>query len=429
VADQGAVAISDARPTSSSISCARTSRSGRRVVKSRREVRPVNELSQRVAALGWCRRRRAKPYRRSRAAFGAVGAMLDKFQGRESHASFRDPPMSQVADLTVSMRKAIPSGTSADLGTVAHRHRGARGRDLPDVSNESLCARRCSRRARSIRPGPRALHCGHPLRKVARPARHSHTGRGKSELCGSFPERRVRDEGDGAVAKPDRLHQPRPSSPLPARGSCRASARRDSTGYGVHRPLSPRAGGTSRRPRGQIRGGPRGGIVAPPANPGLLSAGYGQSAQGDHADGPRLPRMSSSSAHEYELRHGCVRRTRNLADLRRATPRARAASTVASTAVTGAVAAVAASYPIDAATPCSCADVCAEGSARYGLGGRLLRASLAFARGRACGPRRARDRVGAEGPMRSTPALASSPRTRAPSPHRWRPAFRARSLA
>ena len=67
-------------------------------------------------------------------AFGAVGAMLDKFKAGEP-CDVVILTNAQIADLTA--RRAVVPETSADIGTVPTAIAVRDGRDLPDVSNET----------------------------------------------------------------------------------------------------------------------------------------------------------------------------------------------------------------------------------------------------------------------------------------------------
>ena len=338
-----------------------------------REVGPVTSFISAGAAQGLVKAAAGEAGIDIDGSFGAVGAMLDKFRAGEpcDVVILTD---SQVADLTA--RAEVIPGTSADLGTVPTAIAVREGRDLPDVSNEGAL------RAALLAAG--AIYSPDPARSTA----GIHFGKVIDQLgIRAQVEARLRHFPNGAAAMKAmaedggnpigctqateilatpgaRLVQPLPKGFDLETVYTAAVAARAAQPKAAGEFVALLVGESSRAAR--IRAGFRGYVIRAATN----------------ADAADVRDVVQQVLTEYELAMDACGVDADLADVEASYSARGGCFDVAIEGGTGAVAGCCGIYPIDAAT-CELRKMYVLKQARgHGLGGRLLRRSLAFARGR-----------------------------------------------
>jgi molybdate transport system substrate-binding protein len=305
--------------------------------------------------------------------FGAVGAMLDKFRAGEA-CDVVILTDAQVADLAAHAQ--VVPGTSADLGSVPTAIAVREGRELPDVSNEAAL------RAALLAAG--AIYSPDPARSTA----GIHFGKVIDQLgIRAQVESRIRHFPSGAAAMKAmaedggnpigctqateilatpgaRLVQPLPKGFDLETVYTAAVASRATQAKGAGEFVARLVGESSREAR--IKAGFRGHLIR-------------GAASRDCAD---VRDVIQQVLAEYGLSLDPAGVDADLQDIEANYPARGGSFDVAIDGSSGAIAGCCGIYPIDAST-CELRKMYVLKDARgYGLGGRLLRRSLAFARGR-----------------------------------------------
>jgi molybdate transport system substrate-binding protein len=305
--------------------------------------------------------------------FGAVGAMLDKFRGGEA-CDVVILTDSQVADLTA--RAEVIPGTSADLGTVPTAIAVREGRDLPDVSNEAALRAALLAAGAIYSPDPArstaGIHFGKVIDQLG--IRPQVEGRLRHFPNGAAAMKAMAEDGGNPIgctqateilATPGaRLVQPLPKGFDLETVYTAAVAARAAQAKAAGEFVARLVGEASRAAR--IRAGFRGYVIRAATN----------------ADGADVRDVVQQVLTEYGLAMDSGGVDADLADLVGNYSARGGCFDVAIDGGTGAVAGCCGIYPIDART-CELRKMYVLRNARgHGLGGRLLRRSLAFARGR-----------------------------------------------
>jgi molybdate transport system substrate-binding protein len=305
--------------------------------------------------------------------FGAVGAMLDRFRAGEA-CDVVILTDSQIADLTAHA-EVIP-GTSADLGTVPTAIAVREGRDLPDVSNENALRSALLAAGAIYSPDPArstaGIHFGKVIDQLG--IRAQVEGRLRHFPSGAAAMKAMAEDGGNPIgctqateilATPGaRLVQPLPRGFDLETVYTAAVASRATQARAAGEFVARLAAESTRAAR--IRAGFRGYVIRAATN----------------ADAADVRDVVNQVLTEYGLALDSGGVDADLADLQASYLARGGCFDVAIDGGTGAVAGCCGIYPIDAAI-CELRKMYVLGQARgHGLGGRLLRRSLAFARGR-----------------------------------------------
>lgn len=305
--------------------------------------------------------------------FGAVGAMLDKFNSGEpcDVVILTD---AQIADLVG--RGEVIADSSADLGTVPTAIAVREGRDLPDVSSEAAL------RIALLAAG--AIYSPDPARSTA----GIHFGKVIDQLgIRAQVEGRIRHFPNGATAMKAMAEDG--GNPI---GCTQATEILATPGARLVQPL-PRgfdletvytAGVASRAEQAKSAGDFVARLAGDASRAARIKAGFrGYVIRiGTGADAADVRNVVQQVLAEYGLAMDCGGVDSDLDDIDASYAARGGFFDVAVDGSSGSVAGCCGIYPIDAST-CELRKMYVMKEARgHGLGGRLLRRSLAFARGR-----------------------------------------------
>jgi molybdate transport system substrate-binding protein len=305
--------------------------------------------------------------------FGAVGAMLDKFRAEEA-CDVVILTDAQVANLVANAQ--VIAQTSADLGTVPTAIAVREGRDLPDVSNEATL------RAALLAAG--AIYSPDPARSTA----GIHFGKVIDQLgIRAQVGARIRNFPNGAAAMKAMAEDG--GNPI---GCTQATEILATPGARLVQPLPKgfdletvyTAAVASRSTQVRSAGEFVARLVGESSRAARIKAGFRgylirTAAAGDAAD---VRDVVQQVLAEFGLSLDDGGIDADLADIEANYPARGGFFDVVSDASKGGVAGCCGIYPIDDST-CELRKMYVLKEARgHGLGGRLLRRSLAFARGR-----------------------------------------------